>query len=52
MPHNYEGLPAASSVEQSIVLAQQLILRDLERRAKANQDQPISERAGKLRPAA
>jgi hypothetical protein len=35
MPHNnYDGLPAASSVEQSIVLAQLLILRDLEERAK------------------
>ncbi len=34
MPHNsYNGLPAATNVEQSIVLAQLLILRDLERRA-------------------
>jgi hypothetical protein len=31
---NYEGLPAAASVEQAIVLAQLLILRDLERRAQ------------------
>jgi hypothetical protein len=31
---NYDGLPAAASVEQSIVLAQLLILRDLERRAR------------------
>ena len=35
MPHNnYDGLPAATNVEQSIVLAQLLILRDLERRAE------------------
>jgi hypothetical protein len=34
MPYNYPGLPAASTVEQSIVLAQLLILRDLERRAQ------------------
>jgi hypothetical protein len=52
MPHNYDGLPAAKSVEQSIVLAQLLILRDLERRAKADQERPAPERAGKLRPAA
>jgi hypothetical protein len=33
VPHNsYDGLPAAASVEQSIVLAQLIILRDLERR--------------------
>ena len=31
---NYDGLPAAASVEQAIVLAQLLILRDLERRAE------------------
>jgi hypothetical protein len=29
----YQGLPAARSVEQAIVLAQQLIARDLEQRA-------------------
>jgi hypothetical protein len=52
MPHNYDGMPAAKSVEQSIVLAQLLILRDLERRVKVNQDQPAPEPAGKLRPAA
>jgi hypothetical protein len=34
MERNYEGLPAAASVEQSIVLAQLMILRDLERRAQ------------------
>ena len=33
MPNrNYDGLPAAATVEQSIVLAQLIILRDLERR--------------------
>ena len=34
MPYNYLGLPAAPNVEQAIVLAQLLILRDLERRAQ------------------
>ena len=34
MPYNYPGLPAAPTVEQAIVLAQLLILRDLERRAQ------------------
>ena len=34
MQPNYDGLPAAASVEQAIVLAQLLILRDLERRAE------------------
>ena len=35
MPHNnYDGLPAAASVEQSIALAQLIILRDLERRTE------------------
>jgi hypothetical protein len=34
MRGNYDGLPAAASVEQAIVLAQLLILRDLERRAR------------------
>ena len=52
MPHHYDGLPAAKSVEQSIALAQLLILRDLERRAKVNQDKPSQERAENLRPAA
>jgi hypothetical protein len=32
MSTNYQGLPAAASVEQAIVLAQLLILRDLRRR--------------------
>jgi hypothetical protein len=34
MPHNYHGLPAAANVEQAIVLAQLIILRDLERHAE------------------
>ena len=34
MSSNYRGLPAAASVEQAIVLAQLLILRDLERRTQ------------------
>ena len=33
MRGNYEGLPPAASVEQAIVLAQRLILKDLEQRA-------------------
>jgi hypothetical protein len=32
MGSNYQGLPAAASVERAIVLAQLMILRDLERR--------------------
>ncbi len=32
MPQEYSGLPAAASVEQAIILAQLLILKDLERR--------------------
>lgn len=35
MSTNYEGLPAAASVEQSIILAQLLILKDQERRAQS-----------------
>jgi hypothetical protein len=34
MDRNYQGLPAAASVEQAIILAQLSILRDLERRAQ------------------
>ncbi|HZI77385.1 MAG TPA: hypothetical protein VFD73_25755, partial [Gemmatimonadales bacterium] len=51
MHQNYDGLPAAASVEQAIVLAQLLILRDLERKAQraAEQDQPAER---ELRPAA
>ena len=36
----YRGLPAAASVEQAIVLAQLLILKDLERRAPRLPDRP------------
>jgi hypothetical protein len=32
--NNYDGLPAAASFEQSIILAQLIILRDLERQAE------------------
>jgi hypothetical protein len=51
MERNYEGLPAAASVEQSIVLAQLIILRDLERRAKqvAELTEPVVQ---EIRPAA
>ena len=38
MPYKYHGLPAAASVEQAIVLAQLLILKDLERRAPRPED--------------
>ena len=33
MRGTYQGLPPARSVEQAIVLAQRMILRDLEQRA-------------------
>ncbi len=36
----YDGLPAAASVQQAIVLAQRLILKDLERRALAITERP------------
>jgi len=51
MHQNYDGLPAAASFEQAIVLAQLLILRDLERKAQraAEQDRPAER---ELRPAA
>jgi hypothetical protein len=35
MRGNYHGLPAAATVQQAIVLAQLLIVRDLERRTTA-----------------
>ena len=35
MGKHYEGLPAAANVEQSIILAQRLILRRLERATRA-----------------
>ena len=34
MRQNYDGFPAAASVEQAIALAQLIIRRDLERRAQ------------------
>jgi hypothetical protein len=40
MQQEYHSLPAAAGVEQSIVLAQLLILRDLERRARRHSDRP------------
>jgi hypothetical protein len=48
---NYDCLPAAASVEQAIALAQLIILRDLERKAKRILDQTVSAESG-LRPAA
>ena len=42
MSQKYDGLPAASTVEKSIVLAQRMIQRDLELRAKASPDLPGS----------
>jgi hypothetical protein len=35
MRGNYQGLPPARSVEQAIILAQMLIVRDLARRTAA-----------------
>jgi hypothetical protein len=51
MSKNYDGLPAAANVEQSIVLAQLMILQDLERRAKLIAEQAASVQHD-LRPAA
>jgi hypothetical protein len=48
MGQNYQGLPAAATVEQAIVLAQLLILRDLERRAQSVQTRPAPEEEPKL----
>jgi hypothetical protein len=51
MQRNYDGLPAATSFEQAIVLAQLIILRDLERKAQRTSEQ--AERVEhELRPAA
>jgi hypothetical protein len=51
MQPEYRGFPAASSVEQAILLAQLLILKDLERRAPRLPDRPDpAER--EIRPAA
>jgi hypothetical protein len=51
MSKNYDGLPAAANVEQAIVLAQLMILRDLERRAKLIKQQTAPVQLD-LRPAA
>ena len=52
MSHNQDdGLPAAGSFEQAIVLAQLMILRDLERKAKKIAEQPTSPER-ELKPAA
>ena len=49
MRRNYEGLPAAANVEQAIILAQLLILKDLEKRAQAVQtDQALTDFIKKL----
>jgi hypothetical protein len=40
MEKHYEGLPAAANIQQSIILAQLQILRDLERRARGAGTQP------------
>jgi hypothetical protein len=47
-PNNYDGLPAAASFEQAIILAQLLILRDLERRAQSVQTRPAAQEEPKL----
>lgn len=36
MQTRYKGLPAAATVEQAIILAQRLIVKDLERRRKGS----------------
>jgi hypothetical protein len=48
MGANYQGLPPAANVEQAIVLAQLLILRDLERRVQCSQDPPATRERPKL----
>jgi hypothetical protein len=48
MRQNYDGLPAAASVEQAIVLAQLIIRRDLERRAQSAEPRPESPDGRKL----
>jgi hypothetical protein len=47
----YDGLPAAASVQQAIVLAQLLILKDMERRA-ARIPEPPEPAESEIRPAA
>jgi hypothetical protein len=48
MGQNYQGLPAAATVEQAIILAQLLIRRDLERRAQSVQTPPAAQEEPKL----
>ena len=51
MQPEYDGLPAAASVQESIALAQLLILQDLERRA-ARIPEPPEPAESEIRPAA
>jgi hypothetical protein len=51
MRGNYDGLPPAASVEQAILLAQLLILKDRERRAPRLPD-PLDPANREVRPAA
>jgi hypothetical protein len=51
MQPEYRGLPAAASIEQSIVLAQLMIRKDLELRALRIPAQP-DPAEGEVRPAA
>lgn len=48
MGQSYQGLPAAATVEQAIILAQRLILRDLERGAQSVQTPPAAQEKPKL----
>ena len=48
MRQNYDGFPAAASVEQAIVVAQLIIRRDLERRAQSAAQPPDSPDGRKL----
>ena len=51
MQQPYDGLPAAVSIQEAILLAQLLILRDLERRALRTPDRSESNDR-EMRPAA
>ena len=51
MQQPYDGLPAAVSVQEAILLAQLLILGDLERKALRTPDRPASNDR-EVRPAA
>jgi hypothetical protein len=50
--NKHDGLPAAASFEQSIVLAQLIILRDLERRAERIAQEEAEKVEHAIRPAA